>query len=145
MVQKPVLAERPGVSPAVPSSASEPSFKEVLVELWHNTEKLVRQEIALASAELDLKAQKLKREVVSLALGGAILHAALLTLVAALVLLLAEAMKPWLAALIVGALTLVVGYVLVKRGSQISSDDVVPTRTVENVKKDVETFTEAHR
>jgi hypothetical protein len=52
---------------------NEPPLQDVLVELWQNLEKLVRQEVALASAEIDVKARKLEAEAVAAAVGAALL------------------------------------------------------------------------
>jgi hypothetical protein len=123
---------------------SEPPLKEVLVELWENTEKLLRQELALASAELELKARKLKLEVMASAAAVGMLLAGALSLVAALILLLSEAMEPWLAALLTSAVLVGVGFVLIKK-SRPTVADITPERTLQSLKKDVQTFTEASK
>lgn len=133
-------------SPPVPGSPvrdGEPAFKDVVVDLWQNTEKLLRQEMALASAELDVKAKKLKTEVGAIAIGGAVLHAALLAFVAAVILLLANVMDAWLAALIVAVAAGITGYFLVKRSQNLSAKDVTPTRTIGSIQHDMQTFKEA--
>jgi hypothetical protein len=128
--------------PENPNFKSEPPLKEVLVDLWENTEKLLRQEAALASAELDTKIKRLKVEVVTMAVGGAILYAGLLAAVAALILLLSLAVEPWLAALIVAGVAMLAGYMLLKREPKPSGETLMPERTIESVKKDVQAFTE---
>jgi hypothetical protein len=121
---------------------SERPLSEIVVELWENTEKLIRQELALASTEVDAKLDRAKKEATIFAAGGAVLYAGLLTLVAALVLLLGNVVEPWLAALIVGVVVSGVGYALVRR-SPPSPSDLVPNRAIASVKQDVRTFTEA--
>jgi Putative Actinobacterial Holin-X, holin superfamily III len=122
--------------------ANEPPLKDVLVELWHNLEKLVRQEIALASAELDVKAQKLKADAAQAAIGAGLLLAGALALVAAVILLLDLVMAAWLAALITGGVAAGVGFGLVK-ANKPSPADVVPERSLQNIQKDLQTFRES--
>src|SRR5688572_23469983 len=123
------------------STGPEPPLKDVLVELWQNTEKLVRQELALASAELDVKAQKLKTEVAASALGAGLIVAGALALIAAVILLLALVMPAWVAALLTSVVTAGSGYALLK-AKRPSMADVTPQRTLQSLKKDVQTFTE---
>lgn len=132
---------RPQAHGSLARPNSEPPLKEVLVELWQNTEKLVRQELALASAELDVKAQKLKTEVAASALGAGLIVAGALALVAAVILLLALVMPAWLAALLTSAATAGGGYALLKT-KRPSIADVTPQRTLQSLKRDVQTFTE---
>lgn len=134
-----------GASPPLASSSrlqADRPFSEVVVELWENTEKLVRQELALAGAELDQKIGRLKSEVIVVAMGGGVLFLGLASGVAALVLLLSKVMDPFLAALLVAVALSAVGYVMVSR-KKPSVDELVPERTIENVRKDIETFKEA--
>jgi hypothetical protein len=116
--------------------------RELLVELWENSEKLFRQELALANAELDRKIKRVKTEASAYALGGALLHAALFGLAATLILLLSLAIAPWVAALIVTAALAGGGYALIKREPP-SARELTPKRTIETVKRDVQTFKEA--
>lgn len=99
---------------------------DIVTDLWEKTETLVRQEMqfGLASAEekvdalkieLEGKVQQLKLELFAKALGGLLAFAGLLTIVAAIVLLLALAIKPWLAALLVGVPLVAGGAALLKR------------------------------
>jgi hypothetical protein len=130
--------------PAVPPLPGKPErpLNEIVVELWENTEKLIRQELALASSEIDTKLDRAKKEGAMFAASGVILHAGLLTLIAALVLLLGNAIDLWLSALIVGVVVGGVGYALSRRKPP-SPGELMPTRTIASVKQDVRTFTEA--
>lgn len=133
----------PAASTDLSGSKSEKPIRDVLIELWENTETLLRQEMKLASAEIDQKVDRVKKEATAFALGGAFLHAGLLALVAAVILLLSQAMNPWVAALIVGVVLAGTGFFLVKREPKNIAQDLVPKRTIESVKKDVQTFSEA--
>src|SRR5262245_8874524 len=68
---------------------------------------LVRQEIALATAQLTRAVGKLSTSVLTMVAGGVVLFAGFLTLLAAAVLGLALIVQPWLAALIVSAVVIV--------------------------------------
>lgn len=122
---------------------TEPPLKDVLVELWQNLEKLMRQELALASAELDLKAQRLKRDAMAFGLGASMLLVGVLALVAALVLLLSQIMPAWVAALIPGGTAVGIGLALLQKRPNVA--DLKPNRTLESIQKDVQIFTEARK
>lgn len=151
MTREPQISAIPRATPPANTSAAitpapvgseQPPLKELLVDLWQNIEKLVRQEITLASTELEVKAKKLKAELASSAIGAGMLLAGVLAFVAAVILLLALAMPAWLAALVTSGVTCGGGYLLIRRGTP-SIDDVKPERTMQNIKKDLQTFTEA--
>jgi cytochrome c-type biogenesis protein CcmH/NrfG len=126
----------------VGQAGGEAPLKDVLVELWQNLEKLVRQEMALASAEIDVKVQKLKTELAAVAIGAGLMMAGALALVATVILLLALVMPAWTASLITGALSVGAGFGLVK-AKKPTAADVTPERTIQNLKKDIQTFTES--
>jgi hypothetical protein len=122
--------------------AGDPPLQEVLVELWQNVEKLMRQEVALARVELEAKAAKLKTDLIASAAGALLALASVFALVATVILLLSEVVQPWLAALITSAATAGAAYLLLAKGKP-SVADVTPERTMESVKKDIQTFREA--
>jgi cytochrome c-type biogenesis protein CcmH/NrfG len=146
MTEAPIVGARVAspvnVGASVGSPGSDPPLKDVLVELWQNLEKLVRQEIALAGAELDIKAQRLKGEVAGAAIGAGLMLAGALALVAAVILMLALFMPAWTASLITGAVAAGAGFGLVK-AKKPTAADVTPERTIANLKKDLRTFTES--
>jgi hypothetical protein len=113
------------------------SIGELLAELSRETSTLVRKELELARTEIGAKAQKAVVDAGMVAGGGALVHAGLLVLLAALVAGLAQlGIMPWLSALIVGVLTLVIGYVLVNRGiSNLRRVEVAPRQTIETLKE----------
>jgi VIT1/CCC1 family predicted Fe2+/Mn2+ transporter len=87
----------------------------IVAHMWENGEKLARQEVALALAELKVRTDKLTSTLITGAITGAVYNAGVLLLLAAAVLALSEQMAPWLAALIVGVFALGVGYMLQRR------------------------------
>jgi len=115
----------------------ERSLGDLLAELSRETGTLVRKEVELATTEMTAKARKAAADAGIAAAGGALVHAGLLVVLAAFVLGLAElGVAPWLSAVIVGILTIVIGYVLVNKGlASMRRTTVVPTQTVETLKE----------
>ena len=116
------------------------SIGDLIAELSRETGQLVRKEVELATTEMTAKAKKAGANVGLAAAGGALAHAGLLVLLAALVLGLSElGVEPWLSAVIVGALTIIVGYVLVNKGlAALRTTSVAPTRAIESLKEDAQ-------
>ena len=95
----------------------ERSLGELLAELSRETGTLVRKEVELATTEMSAKLKTAGTHAGVVAAGGALAHAGLLVIVAALVIGLAQlGVTPWLSALIVGVLTIGIGYMLVSKG-----------------------------
>lgn len=94
----------------------------IVTDMWENAEKLVRQELELGLAEIDRRVDKLKKGLVTAAIGGAVLYAGILVLLAAVVLGLSNVMAPWLAALIVGGVVTAVGATMSQRGGHKAAE-----------------------
>jgi predicted phosphoribosyltransferase len=123
---------------------TERPLRELLPELWENSEKLVRQEFELALSELDQRLDKAKTALLGAAVGGAVLYAGVLACVAAVILLLAEIMVPWLAALIVGAVAVGGGVVLLQKAKKdVKPENLKLERSAQSIRRDVQTFEEA--
>ena len=133
---------RPVGREQLPLSSHETPLKEVLVDLWHNLEALVRQEIALARVEIDAKAHTLAKEVKTAAIGGGLVLVGVMALTAAAILILHLVMAAWLAALLTGSVMTAAGTVLLARRPP-SLTALEPERTIQNVKKDIQSFGEA--
>jgi hypothetical protein len=114
------------------------SLGDLLAELSRETGQLVRKEIELAKTEMTAKARKAGAQVGMAAAGGALIHAGVLVLLAMLVIALSDmGLAPWLAALIVGVLTIGIGYLLVNRGlAGLRGSSMVPQQTIETLKED---------
>jgi drug/metabolite transporter (DMT)-like permease len=97
----------------------------------------VRKEVELATTEMTAKARKAGADAAMMAAGGALAHAGLLVLLAALVIGLAQlGITPWLSALIVGVVTAGIGYMLVNRGKvSMRETSLAPTQTMESLKE----------
>jgi hypothetical protein len=121
----------------MPDKLDNRSLGDLFAELSRETGQLVRKELELATTELTGQARKAGVHVGVAAAGGALVHAGLLVLLAALVIGLSEMVTPWLSALIVGVVTIGLGYVLVNRGlSALRETRLVPTQTIETLKED---------
>jgi hypothetical protein len=98
---------------------------------------LVRQEVALAKVEVAQKAKYVGRNVGYLVVGGAVAYVALLAIVAAIIMLLAKVLPDWGAALLVGVVIGVVGWLLIGKAMMaLQNADLTPRETVETLKED---------
>lgn len=117
----------------------EPSLGDLFSELAAETGSLVRQEVALAQAEITGKAVAVGRNIGYLVIGGAIGYAAMLVILAAVVMVLAYVMPMWLAALMVGAAVAAVSYFLVTSAlAELKKADLAPRESVESIKEDAQ-------
>jgi putative superfamily III holin-X len=116
----------------------ERPLAELFAELSRETAQLVRKEVELATTEMTAKARRAGANVAIASAGGALVHAALLVLLAAIVVGLTEAGMPAsLAALIVAVATGAVGYLLINKGMRaLRATSVVPTQAIQSVKED---------
>jgi hypothetical protein len=122
-------------------TAEERSIGELFGELSQDMAMLVRQEAQLAKTEMQQKLSKVTTDLVSLASGGVVALIGGLALTAMLILLLIDpvGLKPWLAALVVGLVFGVLGWVLVQKGlTNLKRTDPTPRRTVESIKDDIQ-------
>jgi heme A synthase len=115
------------------------SIGELFSQLASDTGLLIRQEIALAKVELSQKASDVGRNVGYLVLGGAVAYAALLALLAAIIISLANVMPWWLAALVVAIVVGIIAGVLVSKAlAALKKTEVAPRQTVETLKEDAQ-------
>ena len=122
-------------------SAEERSIGELFGELSQDMGLLVRQEAQLAKTEMQAKLSKVTADLVALASGGLVALVGGLAITAAVILLLIDpiGLKPWLAALLVGAMLGIAGWVMVQRGlKDLKQTDPTPRRTVETIKDDIQ-------
>jgi xanthine/uracil permease len=115
------------------------SLGELFADLSRETTTLVRQEINLATTEMTHKATRVGKDVGFLAVGGAVIYAGFLAIMAALIIVLAHWIPWWLSAFIVGAVIAGVGYGLVQRGlAALKHEELAPRETLQTVKENVE-------
>ncbi len=121
------------------NTTGERSLGELLSDLSKDTSKLVRKEMQLAKTEMSEKLTEVGKNVGFLVIGGAIAYAALLFVLAALAVGLAEIMTPWLAVLIVGLIVGLVAFILVQKAlSALRQTSLIPQMTIETLKEDKE-------
>jgi len=108
-------------------------------ELASETGLLIRQEVALAKVELTQKANCVGRNIGYLVLGGAVAYAALLALLAAIIILLANVMPWWVAALVIAVLVGIIAAVMISKAlAALKNTEVAPRQTVETLKEDAQ-------
>lgn len=92
------------------------TLKHLVSDLKDNSALLVRQEIALAKAEVKEKVKGVAKKAITFSIAGVLAYAGLLVVLAAVILaVIALGVVAWLAALIVGAGVLAGAFLLVQR------------------------------
>jgi cobalamin biosynthesis protein CobD/CbiB len=115
----------------------ERSLGDLFTELASETGTLVRQEVALAQAEVTRKATKAGKNIGYLVVGGAVAFTAVLALTAAVILLLALWIPAWISALIVGLAIGGAAFFIVSSAiAELKKTDPVPRESVESIKED---------
>jgi len=113
------------------------SMGDLFAELSRETSMLVRKEMELATTEMTAKLKHAGTQGGMIAAGGALVHAGLLVMLAAIVIGLAQlGVTPWLSALIVAAVVMAVGYVMANGAlSRLRKTTLAPTQTMESIKE----------
>jgi putative superfamily III holin-X len=113
------------------------SLGELMAELSRETGTLVRKEVELATTEMTAKAREAGGHVAIASAGGALIHAGLLVLLAAVVIALTQlGLQAWLSAAIVALLTMAAGYLMLKRGmTALRRTQFAPRNTIESLKE----------
>jgi uncharacterized membrane protein YqjE len=126
-------------------NGSEPSTAELVQRATEQVSRLVRDELALARAELTEKGKHAGIGVGLLAGGGALAFLGLGALITAAILLLALVLPAWAAALIVAAVVFLIAGVLALLGKKQVSQAVppVPQATVQSLRADVDVVSAA--
>lgn len=123
----------------------EPSIGELVKQATEQVSTLVRDEMALARAEISAKASHAGKGIGLFGGAGLVALYGVFGVLAAVVLLLAQWLPAWGAALIVGgALLLLAGILaLVGRGHVRQAAPPVPTETIKDLRTDLKTVTNA--
>ncbi len=113
------------------------SLGDLVAELSRETGTLVRKEVELATREMTANLKQAGAQAGLVAAGGALVHAGLLVLLAALVIGLAQmGVTPWLSALIVGVLTAGIGSMIANRAAaSMRRTNIAPIQTIETLKE----------
>lgn len=116
------------------------SIADLLRNLANDLSTLLAKELALAKAEIREASEDVKTSVTSLGTGAGIAFAGFIILLMACVYGLSEVMEPWLSALIVGGVALIIGIIMMKAAQKkLQANSLAPTRTVDALQKDKET------
>lgn len=117
----------------------ERSLGELFSELAAETGTLVRQEVALAQAEVTAKATRVGKNVGFLAIGGAVGYAAMLSILAGIVLGLSYFIPAWIAAILVGLVVGAVAFFVISSAiEELKNTNLKPEETVESIKEDAQ-------
>ena len=119
---------------------SDESVGELVKRAASQTAELVRKEIQLGQLEIKDKGRRAGKGVGLLGGAGLVAFYGGAVLVAAAVLGLAEAVEPWLSALIVGAVLLVIAAIVGLVGKKTTTDALPPKpeQTMASVHDDIE-------
>ncbi|MGH8420129.1 MAG: phage holin family protein [Pseudomonas sp.] len=130
------MAINPDVPPRnVPEG--DPSLLGLVRQLAHEVPALISEELALAKAEIRSSVEAAKAATAAVAGGVVFMLAGLVILLMAAVYGLALVVSPWLAALIVGAVAMIIGFVMVQSGKkQLKPSQLAPERTLHSLNKD---------
>jgi sulfite exporter TauE/SafE len=129
------------------TGSDQRTIGSLLCELTDESRTLLRQEIALAKAEITEKAARVGRNLAYLAIGAMIAYAGLLTLifaaVAALVVGLENTMDrsiaAWLAPLLVGIVVIATGLGLAfKAVATLKNEPLTPEKTLDSLREDTQ-------
>jgi fatty acid desaturase len=122
-----------------PVDHSNASIGSLLRQLTREVTELMSKELALAKAEIQQSLNTLKAGTAAVAGGAIFLLAGLIILLMAAVYGLGTVVDLWVAALIVGAITLIIGFVMVQSGKkQFEPSHFAPDKTLHAMRQDKE-------
>lgn len=128
----------PGSRPAA-APENDASVVGLLRQLSREVPALFTKELALAKAELQASLTTLKAGIAGVAGGAIVLLAGFIILLMAVVYGLSMVMAPWLAALIVGVVVMIIGFTMLQSGKkQFEPSNFKPDRTLDALNKDQE-------
>ncbi|MFL5381569.1 MAG: phage holin family protein [Longimicrobiaceae bacterium] len=119
-------------------AAAEPQLGDLFRQLAQDSATLVRQEMALAKAELRDNVKSVARDTAKIAMGAVLAGVGALVLVGFLVLLLGDAIgEYWAGALVVGILLVAIGgFLAMSAMKRLKQDSITPEQTLQTLKED---------
>jgi uncharacterized membrane protein YqjE len=122
-------------------AAGEPSTGELINRLTAQSTELIRSELQLAKTEMTEKAKHAGVGIGMFGGAGVVALYGLGALIAAIILALALVLPAWLSALIVAVVLFAIAGIVALLGKKqvTQATPAAPERTIDNVKKDVET------
>lgn len=130
-----IPAAAPTTTPSVEHGTE--SITDLIRNLATDLSSLLAKEIQLAKAEVGESVSEVQTAIGAVATGASIAMAGLVVLLMSAVYGLSNVVDPWLAALIVGAAALLIGFLMVGSAKKkMSAYSIVPDRALESAKKD---------
>jgi uncharacterized membrane protein YqjE len=118
-------------------SSQDLSLRTLLRGLIAEVTQLIRQELRLAQAEAAQNLARAQYSMIAIAAGLLLAFCALLIVLQALIIALAQVMPAWAASLGVGAVLALCAFFLVRYGlGGFSPANLVPERALESVRRD---------
>lgn len=127
--------------------SSDRNVSELFASLVEHLSRLFRKEVQLARAEATEKMQQATGALASIAIGGAVLLAALIVLLhSAVAWLVVLGLEVQWSTLVVALVVGLVGFLLLQRGTKnLKASNLTPRRTLEQVQHDAHTVREQVR
>jgi cytochrome c biogenesis protein CcdA len=115
------------------------SFAEVVDDLFHNLQTIVRAEVRLAKSEIREEADKARVAATLTGVGAILGISALAMVLVAGVAALSEVMPVWAAALVIGAVLVAAAGILLSAGvRRFRNVRAVPQRAMDHLKGDIQ-------
>lgn len=120
------------------AGGSEPALGDLFRQLAQDSATLIRQEVALAKAEVRENVKGVARDAAKIAVGAVLAAVGALVMVAFLVLLLGDVVgEYWAGALIVGVLLVAIGaFLALGAMKRLKQDKLAPEQTIQTLKED---------
>lgn len=113
------------------------SFGDLFSQLAGDTSLLVQQEVALAKKEFQASLAQAVGGIIVLAVGGVLATVGLIAILTSVILALALVMPHWAAALLVGAIFVILGVIFALTGvNRLRKLKLIPERTAQTLKDD---------
>jgi cobalamin biosynthesis protein CobD/CbiB len=124
-------------APAASGDRSAESIHDLICHPATDLSTLLGTDIERAKSEVRETVTEVQTAMGAIATGATIAMAGLVVLLMSAVYGLSKVVEPWLAALIVGAVVLLLGDLMVRSAKEtMSASSIVPVRTLESVNKD---------
>ncbi len=108
-------------------------------ELKDQTNQLISQQVRLAKAEVTEKGKQAGKAAGFIAVGGFVVYAGLLAIIAGIILVLAQWVPIWVAAVVVGVIVGLIGYLVIQKGlNDLKADKLKPEKTMTTMKENKE-------
>ncbi|NJK88129.1 MAG: phage holin family protein [Myxococcales bacterium] len=115
---------------------SDRPIPELLRELIQESRELAKGEVDLVRTEVEELVHKAQAGIMSMAGGAVVLSAGLIVLLFAVVFGLSQVMQLWVAALLVGITTVVIGGIMAGAGKRtLKPENLKPNRTLDEVRE----------